>query len=270
MVRKTILAMRSNYGAKRSTSKIKYIAVHYTANDGDHDESNANYFHNNKVGASAHAFADDDSVTISVPDDYVAYSVGGSRYSDYKKTGGAKFYGKVTNANSLSIELCDTVKNGIIQATDATMNNAVIIIREWMDKYGIDIDHVVRHFDVNGKHCPAYLMSEAAWADFKRRIIGTTTAPIGFDWSPVFDAQWYAAHYGDLRAAGIVTGEQLLNHFLNYGMNERRQGNDEFVVTIYRSNYPDLDAAFNDNWKAYYQHYCTNGKAEKRVANRCL
>ena len=266
MVRKTILAMRSNYGAKRSISKIKWIVVHYTANDGDRDESNANYFHNNKVGASAHAFADDDSVTTSVPDEYVAYSVGGSRYSDYKKTGGAKFYGKVTNANSLSIEMCDTVKNGTIQATEATMNNAVIIIREWMDKYGIDIDHVVRHFDVNGKHCPAYLMSEAAWADFKRRIMGTTTAPIGFDWSPVFDATYYANRYPDLRAAGLTTSAQLLNHFINNGMKEKRQANDVFNVDVYRNRYADLRLAFGEDYPAYYKHFCTNGKLEGRKA----
>ena len=41
---KTNLANRNNYGAKRSTSKIKYIVIHYTANDGDTDEGNGNYF----------------------------------------------------------------------------------------------------------------------------------------------------------------------------------------------------------------------------------
>ena len=40
------IANRGNYGDRRNTSNIKYIAVHYTSNDGDHDESNANYFKN--------------------------------------------------------------------------------------------------------------------------------------------------------------------------------------------------------------------------------
>ena len=34
------LANRANYGSKRVLSKIKYIVVHYTANDGDSDEGN--------------------------------------------------------------------------------------------------------------------------------------------------------------------------------------------------------------------------------------
>ena len=74
---KTNIAKRANYGSKRNTSVIKFLVYHYTANDGDTDEANANYFHNNVVKASAHRFVDDDSVTISVPDNYVAWSVGG-------------------------------------------------------------------------------------------------------------------------------------------------------------------------------------------------
>ena len=66
-------ANRSNYGGKRSNADIKYIVIHYTANDGDTDEGNGNYFANNIVGASAHYFVDDDSITRSVPDDYIAW-----------------------------------------------------------------------------------------------------------------------------------------------------------------------------------------------------
>ena len=78
-VMKENLANRANYGSKRSLSKIKFIVVHYTGNDGDTDENNGNYFKNNVVYASAHYFVDDDSVTCCVPDNYVAYSVGGSK-----------------------------------------------------------------------------------------------------------------------------------------------------------------------------------------------
>ena len=74
---KTLLANRKNYGNKRSLSTIRYIVIHYTANNGDHDENNANYFSKNVVKASAHYFIDDDSYTKSVPLSYVAWSVGG-------------------------------------------------------------------------------------------------------------------------------------------------------------------------------------------------
>lgn len=170
--RKINLANRKNYGEKRSIEAIKYIAVHYTANDGDSDEGNANYFHNNVVKASAHYFVDDDSITQSVPDDYIAWSVGGKLYTDHVSTGGGKLYGIATNTNTLNMEMCDTVKDGTIRASEATLGNAAYLIRRKMKQYQIDIDHVIRHFDVNGKHCPAYFMDEQAWKKFKARILG--------------------------------------------------------------------------------------------------
>lgn len=166
------LANRANYGAQRKTSDIRFIVVHFTANDGDHDESNANYFANNVVKASAHYFADDDSVTQSVPDDYVAYSVGGAKYRDCVQTGGGILYKIATNQNTLNIEMCDTIKDGKIMAQAATFTNTIKLIRKKMKQYNIDIDHVIRHFDVNGKRCPAYMVDEAKWQTFKARILG--------------------------------------------------------------------------------------------------
>ena len=149
-------ANKSNYGAKRSTSNIKYIVIHYTANDGDTDEANANYFASRIIKASAHYFVDGDSVTQSVPDNYVAWSVGGSKYNNCKTTGGGKYYTKCTNSNSISIELCDTKKDGKIYPTKKTINNAIELTRKLMKRYNIPSTNVIRHFDVTGKTCPVY------------------------------------------------------------------------------------------------------------------
>lgn len=173
-VMKTNLANPKNYGGKRSTSKIKYIVYHFTANDGDTDESNSNYFKNNVVNASAHYFVDDDSVTQSVPDNYVAWSVGGNKYSDCDKTGGGKLYRIATNDNTISIEMCDTKRDGKIAATEATLENAASLGKKLMKKYNIDVDHVIRHFDVNGKHCPSYFMKDSEWKKFKKRLSSDT------------------------------------------------------------------------------------------------
>lgn len=159
---KTDIANRRNYGSARSTSKIEWIVLHFTANDGDTDESNGNYFQNNVVKASAHYFVDDDSVTQSVPDNYAAWAVGGKKYSDCSKTGGGKYYGTVTNTNSLSIELCDDVKNGTIYPSEKTIANALELVKMKMKQYNVPADHVIRHFDVNGKRCPAYWCGTSA------------------------------------------------------------------------------------------------------------
>lgn len=176
---KTNIANRQNYGGVRSTSKIKYIVIHYTANDGDTDEANAKYFKNNIVKASAHYFVDGDSVTQSVPDDHVAYSVGGNKYSNCNATGGGKYYGKCTNTNSISIELCDDVKGSGIYPSVATIANAVALTKKLMKKYNIPASRVIRHFDVTGKLCPAYWCGTAAktskWkSEFWEKLAGTT------------------------------------------------------------------------------------------------
>lgn len=169
----TKLAHKKNYGGTRGANRIKYIVIHYTANDGDTAAGNANYFANNIVEASAHYFVDDNFVYNSVPELSVAWAVGGKKWNDTPKTGGGTMYGKINNTNSISIELCDTVKDGVIQATEKTMQNAAALCRQLMQKYNISVWNVYRHFDVTGKHCPAYFMDAAKWAAFKARL--TTT-----------------------------------------------------------------------------------------------
>lgn len=174
---KTNIANKKNYGSSRKTSKIKYIVIHYTANDGDTDESNAKYFKNNIVKASAHYFVDDDSITQSVHDNYIAWHCGGSRYSNYKQTGGAKYYNKCTNTNSLGIELCDTKKDGKYGFTDKTINNAVEIVKDKMKQYNVPIDRVIRHFDVTGKICPKpFVDDDKQWRCFKDMLIANNSS----------------------------------------------------------------------------------------------
>lgn len=167
-------ALRCNYGNARVLNTIKYIVIHYTANDGDTALSNAKYFAKGNRGASAHYFVDSNNIVQSVEDNYVAWSVGGSKYSDCSKTGGGKFYGKCTNSNSLSIEICDDIKNNAIYPTEAAINNVIDLVRTLMKKYNIGIDNVIRHFDVNGKRCPAYWSGDnqknAKWQEFKSRL----------------------------------------------------------------------------------------------------
>lgn len=170
MVIQYIPANRQNYGEKRHVNSIQFIVVHYTGNDGDTAISNGNYFKNNIIKTSAHYFVDDNHIVRSVDDDYVAWAVGGSKYADTSKTGGGKMYGVCTNTNSISIELCDTLKNGTSGFTNMTTANAVKLIRELMVRYKVNINHVIRHFDVTGKICPKPFVDSYKWQDFKNTI----------------------------------------------------------------------------------------------------
>jgi len=209
------LANPRNYGGSRAASQIRYLVYHYTGNDGDMAANNAKYFQNNIVKASAHYFVDDTTVWRSVPDLKVAWSVGGSKYANAHKTGGGTMYGVITNTNSLSIEMCDTIRNGVYQASEATLANAAALGRALMEKYGIPIENVYRHFDVTGKHCPSYLVNAQKWAEFKKRlevkIMDNTPSgahKAGVEWA-VANGILTGNSEGDLMLSQPVTRQQM-------------------------------------------------------------
>lgn len=209
------LANPRNYGGSRAASQIRYLVYHYTGNDGDMAANNAKYFQNNIVKASAHYFVDDTTVWRSVPDLKVAWSVGGSKYANADKTGGGTMYGVITNTNSLSIEMCDTIRNGVYQASEATLANAAALGRELMEKYHIPIENVYRHFDVTGKHCPSYLVNAQKWAEFKKRlevkIMDNTPSgahKAGVEWA-VANGILTGNSEGDLMLSQPVTRQQM-------------------------------------------------------------
>ena len=208
------LAAAGNYGGSRSAGQIQYLVLHYTGNDGDTAANNAAYFQRNVVKASAHYFVDDTTVYRSVPDLRVAWAVGGQKYANADKTGGGGMYGRITNTNSISVELCDTIRNGRYQASEATLANAAALCRDLMARYGIPLERVYRHFDVTGKHCPSYMIDGAKWAAFKRRLEDKpmdNTSKISKE-----AVEWMTANEimkgdrsGDLRLSGSVTRDEL-------------------------------------------------------------
>lgn len=92
----------------------------------------------------------------------------------------------------------------------------------------------------------------------------STTVYNGVDYSAVYNFKYYIARYGDLRAAYSSNPQAALEHFVNHGMDEGRQGSSEFNVQTYKNRYPDLRNGFGSNLRLYYMHYINNGKAEGR------
>lgn len=163
---KQIPANAENYGKKRDVGTIRYIVVHYTANKGDKAVNNGEYFRKYITKSSAHYFVDEKETVQSVADNYIAYSVGGSKY---KNTGGGSLYGKCTNANSISVELCDSYYG----VPEKTAERAIELICELMDRYNVPAKNVIRHYDVTGKLCPrAFAKDGSLWREFKEKLGG--------------------------------------------------------------------------------------------------
>ena len=180
--------------------KIAWIAVHFTAGTNSRPGAALNvagWFRNpeNKNGSAD--FIVDDSAAVQYnpdPRNRYCWAVGGKRYPNSK---GGSLYGTVTNRNSISVEICSASKNGKVlkendpgwSFTDAVLDRAVELVRYLMKQYGVDADHVIRHYDVSGKLCPGIVGwnresgSESAWRQFKARLTNSAAASV----SPVAD-----------------------------------------------------------------------------------
>ena len=267
-----IKAKSVSYGSTRTAASIKYIVIHYTSNKTDKAKSNATYYRDtNKRAAGAHYFVDATSVYQSIDDLRIAWSVGGSKLSTCAKTGGGTMHGKVTNANSISIELCST--NGAIAAE--TIANAVALTKSLMSKYKISASNVYRHFDVTGKLCPGwsgwYGSDSSKWDAFKSQLASGSSAAgsyvsNGVDYSKVFDPTFYANNQADVKKAFGTDASLLFKHFIANGMSEGRQAIATFNVNVYKANNADLVKAYGDSLPDYYKHYCIYGYKEGRKA----
>ncbi len=90
------------------------------------------------------------------------------------------------------------------------------------------------------------------------------TSKDGIDYSDVYDYDYYIANNPDVYNAFGDDKSAVLNHFIEYGMNEGRKSKETFNVDVYKSLYGDLQNAFGDDTKSYYIHYITYGKNEGR------
>ena len=136
--------------------QVNYIAIHYTANPGSTAMSNRNYFENlattqeNKV-SSHFVVGLDGEVVQCIPTSEMSYATN-SR-----------------NVDTISIECCHPDETG--QFNDATYSSAVKLTAWLCTRFGLDTEHVIRHYDVTGKDCPKYYVENPdAWLQMKADI----------------------------------------------------------------------------------------------------
>lgn len=178
----------ANYCKGRSKS-IKYIVIHYTSNRGDSAKNNADYFSREalKSPASAHYFVDENSIWQSVKDSDTAYHCGGARQSLY----GGTYFKKCINSNSIGIEICMNDSTG--KTRTKSIDNAVVLVKDLMKKYGIKSDHVIRHFDVTGKYCLPVDTTELLTPDGWKSLSEIKTGDSVMQYDRVLNSTYYAA-----------------------------------------------------------------------------
>lgn len=135
------------------SSTPQYIVIHYTANPGSTAKQNRDYFENLKDTEETFASAQfviglEGEIIQCVPCNEIAYC------------------SNQLNEICISIEMCHPDDGG--NFNDATYNNCVYLVAKLMNYYQLDMDHLIRHYDVTGKNCPKYFVEhEDRWEVFK-------------------------------------------------------------------------------------------------------
>lgn len=172
--------LKTTYHAPRR-EPIAWIVVHYTGTAASGIANARALERPLKSPRSTHYFIDGNMVYHCVDErTRAAWHVGG--VSQEKRI-------PVYNQNSIGVDLCERKQDLITRLavdkdwffTEETEQTAAEIIAILCLRYGIDLDHVVRHYDVTRKLCPRPFVGtdknsvygesgDLRWEKFKKRI----------------------------------------------------------------------------------------------------
>ncbi len=133
--------------------KVNSVVVHYTANPGTSGEANRNYFENLRIkkttSASSHfVIGLDGEIIQCIPLDEISYASNNRNY------------------DTISIECCHPDETG--KFSDKTYDSLIALLSWICTEYRLDVDDIIRHYDVTGKKCPLYYVdNEDAWNKLK-------------------------------------------------------------------------------------------------------
>lgn len=128
---------------------VQDIVIHYVGNPGTTAEQNRCYYCNPESSVSSHFLIGlDGEILQCLP--------------LHEKSSATNW----RNADTISIEVCHPDDSG--QFTEATYASLVRLTAWLLDACDLEQDHIIRHYDVTGKDCPRYFVTnEQAWEQFK-------------------------------------------------------------------------------------------------------
>lgn len=68
---------------------------------------------------------------------------------------------------------CKKNAKGKLYITEKTIKNTADLVQAIQKRLGIDDDHVIRHFDVNGKLCPYPYIEASKWKVLHAKLTGS-------------------------------------------------------------------------------------------------
>lgn len=142
--------------------EVNAVVVHYTGNPGTTALQHRNYYNglaeSKDTSVSSHfVIGLEGEVILCVPLDEVAYA------------------SNDRNSDTISIEACHENESG--KLNDKTYKSLIKVIAYLCDRYNLDEDGILRHYDVTGKKCPLYYVNyPLEWQQLKDDAISCKTS----------------------------------------------------------------------------------------------
>lgn len=160
VIKDMFLTVNENSRPGISLKKINGIVIHYTANPGTDAKANRNYFESRKdypdesqYKVSSHYIIGLDGTIIQcIPDSEIAYA------------------SNKRNSDTLSIECCHPDKSG--EFSENTYESLIHLVSYLCDKYELNENNIIRHYDITKKICPKYYVEHPdKWDSLKNDVI---------------------------------------------------------------------------------------------------
>ena len=143
-IEKKLISMNYNKGV---VIKPKYIVIHETANTskGANSMAHLNYWNTNSAANSSAHFVVDDKQIIQLGE-----FENGKCFKMWH-VGNNQGKSDISNDNAIGIEICVNSDGDYTKA----WQNAIELTKYILEKTGLTVAAVKRHYDAWGKHCPA-------------------------------------------------------------------------------------------------------------------
>ena len=244
----------------RENNPIQWIVIHYL---GVPNADNQNLY-NNGYGGHYYVSRTGKIFKVADPETAIVWHCGGG----IQGKGGHQYYKICTNFNSIAIEtgVCYTdlsekspsANSEKWYYTTETQESLLYLVSELMKKYNIDIDHVIRHYDVTGKICPNpyvknnKLKTSWTWDEFKEKLKNynitqqiNQNLSIGSTGIDVEKMQTMLIKLG--YSCGAAGTDGIFGNNTDTGLKKFQQENNLFVDGIYGPKSKEkLEAIYND------------------------
>ena len=178
-------------------------------------------------------------------------------------------------AGGMGVATGSTFHDALSGAALCGINNAPIVIADNNNRVTITDFVSENRAEITGGYVfggPAsvsdsvYRTLEHCWANgYSADYATDEEAP----YRAIYNYEFYRSKYPDVAASFGNNRAATLNHFLNTGRRERRQGCAGFDVRSYYNQYEDLRRSYGVNWPSYYEHYRSHGEREGRAGTGC-